>query len=194
MTAMSKACVVNDGWLWTFCLCSSCRTTSGFDNSSFLFAPYTHITGPPDSKHPTDGLKIYSSYPGRRRLFCPTCGCCIFFDRDDRGDLCDAFLGTVDIPVSRRVVVGVYLRVKGKITHPCPPPFSPNTQLVAMFSSWIRQAKSISFWGYAKNKEFAQILANGFCPGKDLSLTEDHIKQSADYDGTLELLDKVHIS
>lgn len=96
-----KGCDVNDKWLWTFCLCHSCRTTSGFDTSCFLFAPYTHITNAVSgTSHATDGLKIYSSYPGRRRHFCPTCGACVFFDREDRGDLSDAFLGLADIPVS----------------------------------------------------------------------------------------------
>lgn len=95
-----KGAVVGDSWLWNFCLCHSCRTTSGFDTSCYFFAPYTHITGSSSSSHPTDGLSTYSSYPGRRRHFCPTCGACVFFDRADRGDLCDVFLGLVDVPVS----------------------------------------------------------------------------------------------
>jgi hypothetical protein len=111
-----ESVAVNDGWLWTFCFCSSCRATSGFDNTSFCFAPYTHITSrsllppppPPSSSsssstpstHPTEGLKMYSSYAGRRRWFCSTCGCKFFFDREDRGDLCDLFLGSASVPVS----------------------------------------------------------------------------------------------
>lgn len=108
-----ESCNVNDAWLWTFCLCNSCRTTSGFDANCFLFAPYTHITNVTadadaaaaakstiKSRHATDGLKVYISYPGRRRHFCPTCGACVFFDRDDRGDLSDVFLGLADVPVS----------------------------------------------------------------------------------------------
>ncbi|UZJ55980.1 hypothetical protein CBS101457_005300 [Exobasidium rhododendri] len=151
--------VVDDKWLWTLCLCSSCRTTSGFDSSSYLFAPYTHMSrSTTDDSHPTAGLKMYSSYPGRHRWFCSTCGCKFFFDRTDRGDLADLFLGAVDIP------------------------------LAAAFSSWIHQAKSVSFKGYARNREYAQTLINGFCPTRDLRLSENEIKQSADYTGSLQLM------
>jgi hypothetical protein len=155
LSEVRKKVAINDAWLWTFCLCDSCRTTSGQDANALMFIPYTHITSR-SNKHPTDDLSVYSSYPGRRRHFCPTCGASIFFDRSDRGDLCDTFLGVVDIP------------------------------LAAMISSWIHKAKGLSYHYFAKNKELADCLAEGFCPGVDLSLSDKEIEESAKYDGTLQ--------
>lgn len=86
-------------WLWTLCLCHSCRTTAGFDATPFLFVPYSHLTSGKPDQHPTTGLTRYTGYPGRNRYFCPTCGACALFEDIERGALYDIYLGLVDAPV-----------------------------------------------------------------------------------------------
>lgn len=168
-------------WAWTFCFCNSCRTTSGYEHTAFLFCPYSYVeqasdprglvdghnipvqdvdkqTLEGDSRYPvTTGLRTYNSSEYVRRRFCPYCGACVFLDCTDRGDLVDVYLGLVDAP------------------------------LRAMFDSWISPIPKLIYFGFARNKVTAEAIRSNYSPDDPCELTEQILKIADDYPGELVL-------
>lgn len=60
-------------------------------------------------------------------------------------------------------------------------------QLAAMFSSWIHKAKTVSYYQFARNKELADCLVEGFCPTLDKTPSVKEAEKAARYNGTLQI-------
>lgn len=57
-----------------------------------------------------------------------------------------------------------------------------------MFSSWVHKAKKLSFYQFARNKELAACLVEGFCPTIDMTSPPAKPSEAiAEYDGTLKV-------
>ena len=94
----------NTRYLAGYCMCPTCRLTSGMELQTWAFVPIWNILDPrtnePISLRETDkrppGLKQYMSTPGRYRECCETCGAVVFWWQSNRQELIDISVGLFD--------------------------------------------------------------------------------------------------
>lgn len=88
------------------CSCDSCRLDTGMESIQWAFVPTIDISldeeGKVPFKLPFGTLKEYRSSHDTRRYFCDTCGASVFYTNDDREELMDVTVGTLDAPEGAR--------------------------------------------------------------------------------------------
>lgn len=94
----------------TYCHCSRCRKASGsaFNSMSPVAAADFHVTKGQES------LQSYRNSAGVDRVFCGTCGSPIFGKRDSVPDVVRVRIGTLDTPLSGRVMSHVFVGSKAE--------------------------------------------------------------------------------
>lgn len=96
----------NARYLAGYCMCNSCRLTSGTELQAWAFVPIWNILDPrtnepiclaeteTDKRLP--GLKQYMSSPGEYRECCEVCGAVVFWWHSSRPELVDISVGLFD--------------------------------------------------------------------------------------------------
>jgi len=95
-------------YLAGYCMCATCRLSSGFEIQSWAFIPLINIVKPGTTtplcleieEERPQGLKQYISSPGRYRESCGTCGATIFMWQAGVPDLVWVSVGLLDEKVS----------------------------------------------------------------------------------------------
>ena len=98
----------NTRYLAGYCMCHSCRLTSGMELQAWAFVPIWNILDPRtneaislgESSKRLPGLKQYMSSPGKYRECCEVCGAVVFWWHSNRPELVDISVGLFDEKVA----------------------------------------------------------------------------------------------
>jgi hypothetical protein len=94
----------NTRYLAGYCMCPSCRITSGTEVQAWAFVPVWNVLDPrtnepiclgETNKRPP-GLKQYMSSPGKYRECCEVCGAVVFWWQSNRQEMVDISVGLFD--------------------------------------------------------------------------------------------------